>query len=97
MRVENALRNWPRQSPIVSIENAQPSSRRATWKLPTVGNVFVRLPSGNLLLMGSRQVIENKIGDAGKPVYLWNGRRVMHLNGAQHEFVLYDSSKYNAR
>jgi hypothetical protein len=28
---------------------------------------------------------------------LWNGRRVMHLNGAQHEFVLYDSSKYNAR
>jgi hypothetical protein len=47
--------------------------------------------------MGSRQVIENKIGDAGKPIYLWNGRRVMHLNGAQHEFVLYDSSKYNAR
>lgn len=97
MRVENALRNWPRQSPIVAIGNAQPSSRCATWKLPTVGNVFIRLPSGNLLLMGSRQRIENKIGDAGKPVYMWKGRRVMHLNGATHEFVLYDSSKYNER
>ena len=95
MNTTHAVRGWATQSPCVAIEAAQPSDKRSKWNFPTVGNVFVRLPSGNLLLLAERQAITNQIGDAGKPIYLWNGHRCMHLNGATHEFVLYNSSKYN--
>ena len=52
---------------------------------------------GMMITLATRTKVTVIKGDGGTHVYMWDGRRVHHMQGAEREFVLFGSSRYNIR
>ena len=61
---------------------------------PIIGNVYMEV-AGRMVTIGERQRITVIEGTGKEHVYMWGGRRVHHMKGAEREFVLFGSSIYN--
>ncbi len=48
-----------------------------------------------MITLATRAKITVIKGDGGTHVYMWGGRRVHHMQGAEREFILFGSSIYN--
>ena len=70
------------------------SARKALT--PVIGNVYLEA-GGKLITVKTRDRITVILGGNGTHIYMWRGRRVHHLRGAEREFVLFQSSIHNSR
>ena len=61
---------------------------------PMIGNVYMEA-GGRMITLATRAKITVIKGEGGAHVYMWCGRRVHHMQGAEREFVLFGSSIYN--
>ena len=61
---------------------------------PIIGNVYMEA-GGTLITLATRAKVTVINGEGGTHVYMWEGRRVHHMQGAEREFVLFGSSIYN--
>ena len=61
---------------------------------PVIGNVYIEV-AGRMVTIGERQRITVIKGAGKEHVYMWDTRRVHHMQGAKREFVLFGSSIYN--
>ena len=59
-----------------------------THRRSLIGNVY--LNAGVMVPIAERAIVTVRNG-----IYMWNGRRVHHMQGAEREFVLFGSSIYN--
>ena len=50
---------------------------------------------GRMITLATRVKVTVIKGEGGTHVYMWEGRRVHHMQGAEREFVLFGSSIYN--
>jgi hypothetical protein len=51
--------------------------------------------AGRMVTIGERQRITVIEGTGKEHIYMWDTRRVHHMQGAEREFVLFGSSVYN--
>ena len=61
---------------------------------PIIGNVYMEA-GGGLITLATRAKITVIKGTGKEHVYMWDTRRVHHMQGAEREFVLFGSSIYN--
>ena len=59
-----------------------------------IGNVYMSV-GGMMITLAARAKVTVIKGEGGTHVYMWDGRRVHHMQGAEREFVLFGSSIYN--
>jgi len=61
---------------------------------PIIGNVYMEA-GGGLITLATRAKITVIKGTGKEHIYMWDTRRVHHMQGAEREFVLFGSSIYN--
>lgn len=61
---------------------------------PVIGNVYMSV-GGRMITLATRAKVTVINGEGGTHVYMWEGRRVHHMQGAEREFILFGSSIYN--
>ena len=61
---------------------------------PIIGNVYMEA-GGRMITLATRAKITVIKGTGNEHVYMWDTRRVHHMQGAEREFVLFHSSIHN--